>query len=245
MVQFSEEEDYDEEEETAEEFGAGQSQMLIKLIDIPANDGEINTEKLDNWIDQLETYYTIYEYNNRQKINVATLKLTKHTLTWWKAYNNHYSITTMTWKKFKRAIRKQFYPVGFEDYEAKFQAMVLDLDLEDHELFMKFIGGLQVYICKELRLFKVEDFEEAIVMAIAIKSKNKKVDKKEDKKDSRKFEVGSSSSNNREQSSGKKQTNCEHCNKPSHSKETCYVIHPELREKEKRKEVTKKILKEH
>ncbi|CAL8137531.1 unnamed protein product [Prunus armeniaca] len=82
-------------------------------------------------------------------------------------------------------------------------------------------------------------------MTIAIESKNKKVDKKEDKKDSRKFEVGSSSSKNREQSSGKKQTNCEHCNKSGHSKETCYVIHPELREKEKRKEVTKKILKEH
>ncbi|KAM5558046.1 hypothetical protein ABKV19_020004, partial [Rosa sericea] len=110
------------------------------------------------------TYYTIYEYNNRQMINFATLKLTKHALTWWKGYNKRYSITTMMWKKFKRAIRKQFYPVGFEedrwfkwqhlrqsfgqsvqDYGADFQnqALVLDLDLDDHELLMKFIGGLQ------------------------------------------------------------------------------------------------------
>ncbi|CAL8137533.1 unnamed protein product [Prunus armeniaca] len=134
LMMANEKEDSDEEEETEEEFGAGQSQEKeldadkagksktsmngLKIdvkIDIPANDGEINTEKLDNWIDQLETYYTIYEYNNRQKINVATLKLTKNALTWWKAYNKRYSITTMTWKKFKRAIRKQFYPVGFED----------------------------------------------------------------------------------------------------------------------------------
>ncbi|CAL9013001.1 unnamed protein product [Prunus brigantina] len=66
-VQFSAEEDSDEEEETAEEFGAGQSQEKesdadkagkcktsmngLKIdvkIDIPAYDGEINIEKLDN-----------------------------------------------------------------------------------------------------------------------------------------------------------------------------------------------------
>ncbi|KAL6289150.1 hypothetical protein ACE6H2_006660 [Prunus campanulata] len=102
-MQFSE-----EEEESAEEFGADQSQdkesdadkasksktsmnglKIDVKIDIPVHvyDGEINTEKLDNWIDQLETYYTIYEYNNHESINFATLKLTKHALTWWKAYN--------------------------------------------------------------------------------------------------------------------------------------------------------------
>ncbi|BFG20882.1 hypothetical protein CerSpe_071560 [Prunus speciosa] len=105
-MQFSEEEDSDEEEESAEEFGANQSQEKesdadkasksktsmngLKIdvkIDILVYDGKINTEKLDNWIDQLETYYTIYEYNNHESINFATLKLTKHALTWWKAYN--------------------------------------------------------------------------------------------------------------------------------------------------------------
>lgn len=40
-------------------------------IHILAYDGEINTEKLDNWIDHLETYYTIYEYNNHQ---ISTLQ---------------------------------------------------------------------------------------------------------------------------------------------------------------------------
>lgn len=120
--------------------------------------------------------------------------------------------------------------------------MVLDLDLEDHELIMKLIGGLQVYIRKELRLFKVEDFEKAMVMTTAIELKNKKVDKNEDKKDSRKFEVGSSSNKNRERSFGKKQTNCEHCNKPGHSKETCYILHPELNEKEKEKRSNQKDL---
>ncbi|VVA32133.1 PREDICTED: DOWNY MILDEW RESISTANCE [Prunus dulcis] len=126
--------------------------------------------------------------------------------------------------------------------EPSFKVKLLDLDLEDHELLMKFIGGLPMYISKDLRLFKVEDFEEAIVMAIAIESKNKKVDKKEDKDDSRKFEVGSSNSKNREQSSGKKQKNCEHCNKPGHNKETCYILHLELREKEKEKRSNRKDL---
>lgn len=68
----------------------------------------------------------------------------------------------------------QLYPVGFEedrwfmwqhwrqsfgqsiqDYRTdQNQTMVLELDLDDHELFMQFIRGLQEYIRKELRLFK-------------------------------------------------------------------------------------------
>ncbi|CAL2237497.1 unnamed protein product [Prunus armeniaca] len=183
-VQFSEEEDFDKEEESAEQFGADQSQEKesdadkasksktsmngLKIdvkIDIPAYDGEINAEKLDNWIDQLETYYTIYEYNNRQRINFAMLKLTNHALTWWKAYNKRYSITTMTGKKFKRAIRKQFYPVGFE----------------------------------EDRWFKWQHLRQSFRQS--------------------------------------------HCNKPGHSKETCYILHPELREKEKEKRSNRKDLK--
>lgn len=33
--------------------------------------------------------------------------------------------------------------------------MVLKLDLEDHDLLMKFVGGLHEYIRGELQLFKV------------------------------------------------------------------------------------------
>ncbi|KAM1196182.1 hypothetical protein ACFX13_023146 [Malus domestica] len=101
----------------------------------------------------------------------------------------------MTCKKFKWAMHTQLYPVGFEedrwfmwqhwrqsfgqsiqDYRTEFQnqTMMLELDLDDHELFMKFI-------------------RDALITATAIEVKNKHVDKKDDKNNSKQFGIGSSS----------------------------------------------------
>ncbi|KAL5846144.1 hypothetical protein ACOSQ3_009668 [Xanthoceras sorbifolium] len=57
--------------------------------------------------------------------------------------------------------------------------MVIDVD--DYDVFMKYIGGLAEYIRKELKLFIVETIEDAIVKAIAIEAKNKRADKRDDK----------------------------------------------------------------
>ncbi|CAL9019517.1 unnamed protein product [Prunus brigantina] len=102
----------------------------------------------------------------------------------------------------QKLLRKQFYPVGYEDerwykwqhfrqrfgqpvqeYTTKFhnQAMVLDIDVDDYDIFMKYTGGLADYIQKELKLFIVDTIEEATVKAIAIEAKNKRTNKKDDK----------------------------------------------------------------
>jgi hypothetical protein len=51
-------------------------------IDIPTFDGTINAEKLDSWVDQLETYFTLYGFSSGEKVAFARLKLTSHALAW-------------------------------------------------------------------------------------------------------------------------------------------------------------------
>nr|GEU37349.1 retrotransposon protein, putative, Ty1-copia subclass [Tanacetum cinerariifolium] len=52
-------------------------------IDIPTYDGTVDAEKLDSWIDQLETYFTLYGFSSSDKVVFAWLKLTSHALAWW------------------------------------------------------------------------------------------------------------------------------------------------------------------
>nr|CAD1817817.1 unnamed protein product [Ananas comosus var. bracteatus] len=44
-------------------------------IEIPNYDGIVDIEKLDAWIDQLETYFDLYNYSNAEKLTFAKLKL--------------------------------------------------------------------------------------------------------------------------------------------------------------------------
>ncbi|GKD75970.1 hypothetical protein Tco_1334252, partial [Tanacetum coccineum] len=52
------------------------SQYLFKVearIDIPTYDGTVDAEKLDSWIDQLETYFTLYRFHSKEKVIFARL----------------------------------------------------------------------------------------------------------------------------------------------------------------------------
>lgn len=40
-------------------------------LEIPTYDGDVNVEKLDNWIDQMENYFTLCVYISVQKISLA------------------------------------------------------------------------------------------------------------------------------------------------------------------------------
>ncbi|KAA8550106.1 hypothetical protein F0562_001790 [Nyssa sinensis] len=55
-------------------------------INILAFDGTIDTEKLDSWVDQLETYFMLYGFSSGKKVAFARLKLTSHALAWWNAF---------------------------------------------------------------------------------------------------------------------------------------------------------------
>ncbi|OMO77559.1 hypothetical protein COLO4_25093 [Corchorus olitorius] len=57
-------------------------------IEIPIYDGELNPEKLNGWIKQLEVYFSTKPYTNQQRISFARLRLGNHAVTWWESYNS-------------------------------------------------------------------------------------------------------------------------------------------------------------
>ncbi|CAL8120210.1 unnamed protein product [Prunus armeniaca] len=79
------------------------------------------------------------------------------------------------WYKWQHFRQRFGQPV--QEYTTEFhnQAMVLDIDVDDYDVFMKYTGGLADYIRKELKLFTVDTIEDATVKAIAIEAKIKEL----------------------------------------------------------------------
>jgi hypothetical protein len=62
---------------------------LLKLdikFELPMYNGEVNAEKLDNWIHQIEEYCRIQKFQDDEtKIQLASLRLDSATLIWWES----------------------------------------------------------------------------------------------------------------------------------------------------------------
>jgi hypothetical protein len=55
-------------------------------FELPIYNGEVNTEKLDNWIRQIEVYCRIQKIQDDEtKIQLASLRLDSATLIWWES----------------------------------------------------------------------------------------------------------------------------------------------------------------
>jgi len=93
---------------------------LLKLdvkFELPVYDGDINPEKLDNWVKQLEVYSHIqYITDDKTKIQLATLRMGGTALIWWESKTQidlkckGKFITS--WTKFIKALKIQLYPLG-------------------------------------------------------------------------------------------------------------------------------------
>ena len=79
--------------------------------------GEVNVEKLDNWIRQLEVYLRIQNlHDDDTKIQLASLRMDGAALVWWESktkdeIKKHGKIT-LSWDEFITAIKNQFYPLA-------------------------------------------------------------------------------------------------------------------------------------
>jgi hypothetical protein len=83
--------------------------------DLPTYDGVVDGDKLDGWIDCLESYFDIYGYDNSRRLAIARLKLASHALVWWNAHLRTYGSRGLTWDTFKILLKEQFYPVGYDE----------------------------------------------------------------------------------------------------------------------------------
>nr|GEU33486.1 hypothetical protein [Tanacetum cinerariifolium] len=111
-------------------------------IDIPTYDGTVDAEKLYSWIDQLETYFTLYGFSSSDKVVFARLKLTSHALAWWNSQLKTKG-EDVSWKEFTRLLH----------------------------VFIKYVAGLPQQIQTEMWLHTTKNISEASSIAMAIELK--------------------------------------------------------------------------
>ena len=95
---------------------------LLKIdvkFELPIYYGEVNAERLDNWVRQMEVYCSVKHIKDgATQIKLASLRLAGTTLIWWqsKLQNETQQVGNVfpTWKSFISTLRKQFYPLGYK-----------------------------------------------------------------------------------------------------------------------------------
>lgn len=80
--------------------------------------GEVNAEKLDHWIKQIEVYCRIQRIvRDEDKIQLATLKMSGNALVWWESClqskNESIQACIASWTHFVQLLRDHFYPLGY------------------------------------------------------------------------------------------------------------------------------------
>ena len=53
-------------------------------LDIPNLEGNIDAKFVDNWVQQLESYYAVNQLSEEEKITIASLKMSTFVHYWWK-----------------------------------------------------------------------------------------------------------------------------------------------------------------
>ena len=94
---------------------------LIKLdvkFDLPIYDGELNAEKLDNWIRQIDVCYRVQNIDSdRSKIQLASLCVGGTILVWWEgktqADMKKHGKILFVWSEFLSTTKKKFYPLAY------------------------------------------------------------------------------------------------------------------------------------
>jgi hypothetical protein len=232
---------------------------LLKLdvkFELPIYDGEVNAEKLDNWIRQMEVYCSVQQIKDEAtQIKLASLRLAGTTLIWWqsKLQNGTQQVGNVfpSWKSFISALRKQFYPLGYkekaliewkylklrkgqtvQEYTDGFRkmALMLDIPLQTQETLMKYIGGLPVHIRNTVFMFGPTNLDEVSVQATYIEAGKTGVSGESSssrKADKRKRHGKNSNAVTRKE--GK--PSCKHCKKEGHDEDRCWQLHPEKRPK--------------
>jgi hypothetical protein len=232
---------------------------LLKLdvkFELPIYDGEVNAEKLDNWVRQMEVYCSVQQIKDEAtQIKLASLRLAGTTLIWWqsKLQNGTQQVGNVfpSWQSFISALRKQFYPLGYkekaliewqslklrkgqtvQEYTDGFRkmALMLDIPLHTQETLMKYIGGLPAHIRNTVFMFGPTNLDEVSVQATYIEAGKAGVSGESSssrKEDKRKWHGKNSNAVTRKE--GK--PSCKHCKKEGHDEDRCWQLHPEKRPK--------------
>jgi hypothetical protein len=89
-------------------------------FELPIYDGEVNSERLDNWVRKMEVYRSVQHIKDEAtQIKLAYLRIACTTLIWWqsKFKNGTQQVSKVfpSWQSFIYSLRKHFYPLGYKE----------------------------------------------------------------------------------------------------------------------------------
>jgi hypothetical protein len=173
---------------------------LIKLdikFEFSVYSGEVNVEKLDNWIHQIEVYYRIQRIKDDEtKIQLASLRLESAGLIWWEAKTQEdmkkHGKVVSSWNDFIVALKRQFYPLAYmqkaimdwknfrqakgksvQSYTQEFRrrALILGINLSSQETLLKYIGGFHSYLRHTILMFNPTSLDEVCVQTTHLEAR--------------------------------------------------------------------------
>jgi hypothetical protein len=244
--------------------GKTPSQMTsLKLdikFDMPLYNGEVNAEKLDNSIRQIEVYSRIQKIQGDEtKIQLASLRLDGSTLIWWESKTQEEMKKNgkilISWNDFIIAIKKQFYPLAYKQKETmewqnfrqekgqnvqsftqefRRRDLVLGVDLSSQETLLKYIGALHSYLRHTILMFNPTNLDEVCVQATHLEARGKNDTHEGFKKTYSQGDKGKKKFKGRKNAAVKKEGEkftCKHYSKDGHDEDHCWKLHPECRPK--------------
>ena len=82
-------------------------------MDILNLEGNIEAESIDNWVQQLESYYAVNNLSKVENITIASLNMSTSVHCWWDNLSTKMEKEgdlVDKWVKFVKYIRKELYP---------------------------------------------------------------------------------------------------------------------------------------
>ena len=111
---------------TSSRFGDATPFKVQVKFDIPLIEGNIDADALDNWLNVLEGYFSVYNFFDREKITFALLKEVPHVQNCRGTYCEQNSSdesemfeTNITWASFIHVVKEEYYLVGNYDDQYK------------------------------------------------------------------------------------------------------------------------------
>ena len=182
-----------------ENTGKSHFLKLDVKLELPNFDGEVNAQKLDNWIRKLEFYLRIQNFHDEEtKIQLASLRMEGTTLVWWEVKTKEeikkYGKIILSWSDLIFAMKQQFFPLAhmqkaimdwqnfkqlkgqnFQVYTQEFRrrALLIGIDLHSQETLLKYIGGFHTYLRHTILMFNPTSLDEVCVQATHLEARGK------------------------------------------------------------------------
>ena len=91
-------------------------------MNIPNLEDKIDTKFIDNWVQQLESYYVVNQLSKEKNITIASLKMSTSIHCQWENLSTNMEKEEDpidTWVKFVEYVRKEFYPPKYLEQQYK------------------------------------------------------------------------------------------------------------------------------